>query len=102
MAQGGQREKRDQREKRQIEKFKDRLFAAAKQKGFTDCEIYYVSGSSFQVKVFEGEIREYKNSGDAGLSFRGTWKGKMGYAFTERIGDDTIPNLLDNAAEKAE
>ncbi|MDR2029074.1 MAG: TldD/PmbA family protein, partial [Treponema sp.] len=55
----------------------------------------------FQVKVFEGEIREYKNSGDAGLSFRGTWKGKMGYAFTERIGGDTIPFLLDNAAENA-
>ncbi|MDR1352156.1 MAG: hypothetical protein LBK05_02645, partial [Treponema sp.] len=96
MAQGGQHGQRE------IEKFKDRLFEAAKQKGFTDCEIYYVSGSSFQVKVFEGEIREYKNSGDAGLSFRGTWKGKMGYAFTERIGDDTIPFLLDNAAENAE
>ncbi|MDR1411438.1 MAG: TldD/PmbA family protein [Spirochaetaceae bacterium] len=93
MAQGGQRE---------IEQFKDRLFAAAKQKGFTDYEIYYAGSSSFQVKVFEGEIREYKNSSDAGLSFRGTWKGKMGYAFTERIGDDTIPFLLDNAAENAE
>jgi PmbA protein len=85
-----------------IQQFKDKLFEAAKQKGFTDCEIYYVNGSSFSVKVFEGEIREYKNSGDAGLSFRGTWKGKMGYAFTERIGDDTIPFLLDNAAENAE
>jgi PmbA protein len=93
MAQGGQRG---------IERFKDRLFAAAKQKGFTDCEIYYAGGSSFQVKVFEGEVREYKNSGNAGLSFRGTWKGKMGYAFTERIGDDAVPFLLDNAAENAE
>ncbi|MDR3335838.1 MAG: TldD/PmbA family protein [Treponema sp.] len=85
-----------------IEQFKDKLFAAAKQKGFTDCEIYYVNGSSFSVKVFEGEIREYKNSGDTGLSFRGTWKGKMGYAFTERIGDDAISFLLDNAAGNAE
>jgi PmbA protein len=85
-----------------IQQFKDKLFAAAKQKGFTDCEIYYVNGSSFSVKVFEGELREYKNAGDAGLSFRGTWKGNMGYAFTERIGDDTIPFLLDNAAENAE
>ncbi|MDR3146977.1 MAG: TldD/PmbA family protein [Treponema sp.] len=89
----------------ELEQFRDRLFAAAKQKGFTDCEIYCVNGSSFVVKVFEGEIREYKNSGDMGLSFRGTWKGKMGYAFTERIvgvADGTIPFLLDNAAENAE
>jgi PmbA protein len=86
----------------ELEQFKDRLFAAAKQKGFISCEIYCVNYSSFQVKIFEGEIREYKNAGDAGLSFRGTWKGKMGYAFTERIGDDAIPFLLDNAAENAE
>ncbi|MDR2786579.1 MAG: TldD/PmbA family protein [Treponema sp.] len=86
----------------ELEQFRDRLFAAARQKGFSGCEIYCVNYSSFQVKVFEGEIREYKNSGDAGLSFRGTWKGKMGYAFTERIGDDAIPFLLDNAAENAE
>jgi len=85
-----------------IQQFKDKLFEAAKQKGFPDYEIYYVNSSSFSVKVFEGEIREYKNSGNAGLSFRGTWKGKMGYAFTERIGDDTIPFLLDNAAQNAE
>ncbi|GHU99234.1 peptidase [Spirochaetia bacterium] len=85
-----------------IELFKDKLFEAAKQKGFTDYELYYVNGSSFSVSVFEGEIREYKNAGDAGLSFRGTWKGKMGYAFTERIGDDTIPFLVENAAQNAE
>ncbi|GHT96949.1 peptidase [Spirochaetia bacterium] len=85
-----------------IEAFKEKLFAAAKAKGFTDYELYYTNGASFSVEVFEGEIREYKNAVDAGLSFRGTWKGKIGYAFTERLGDDIIPFLIENAAQNAE
>jgi PmbA protein len=85
-----------------IEVFKEKLFAAARQKGFSDWEVYYSGSSSFSVKVFEGEIREYKNALEAGLSFRGTWKGRMGYAFTERIDDDVIPFLIENAAGNAE
>lgn len=84
------------------EGFKEKLFAAAKEKGFTDYELYYTGGSDFSVKVFEGEIREYKHSGQKGLSFRGTWNGKMGYAFTERIAEEIIPFLIENAAQNAE
>jgi PmbA protein len=85
-----------------IEQFREKIFAAAQKKGFTEYEIYYEKGSSFSVKVFEGEIREYKNSGDAGLSFRGVYRGRMGYAYSERIGDDVIPFLVENAAQNAE
>ncbi|MDR3275988.1 MAG: TldD/PmbA family protein [Treponema sp.] len=85
-----------------IEGFKEKLFKAAREKGFADYELYYVKGSSFSVDIFEGEVKEYTNAGESGLSFRGTWKGKMGYAFSERLGDDVIPFLLDNAAGNAE
>jgi len=82
--------------------FVNKLFAAAKEKGFADCEIYYVNGSSFSLKVFNGEIHEYKNAGDTGLAFRGTFNGKMGYSFTEKTSDEIIPFLVDNAAQNAE
>ncbi|GHU06845.1 peptidase [Spirochaetia bacterium] len=87
---------------KELELFKDKLFAEAKKKGFAAYEMYLSRGASFSVKVFEGAIREYKNAGDSGLSFRGIWNGKMGYAYSERIGDDIIPFLVENAAQNAE
>ena len=48
--------------------FKDALFAEAKIYGFSDWEIYYTAGNSFSVKVFGGEIAEYKNTDSVGLS----------------------------------
>jgi len=92
----------NEKKNKKIEAFKDKLFKAAKERGFADCEIYFANGSSFSVKVFEGELREYKNAGDAGLSFRGLYNGKMGYAYSEKIEDDVIPFLVENAAQNAE
>ena len=87
----------------EFELFREKLFTAAVEKGFKDCEVFYTSGTTFTLKVFEGELREYKNAGNAGLSFRGTYRnGKMGYAYTERLGEDIIPFLVDNAAQNAE
>jgi PmbA protein len=87
----------------EFELFREKLFTAAVDKGFKDCEVFYTSGTMFNLKVFEGELREYKNAGNTGLSFRGTYRnGKMGYAYTERLGEDIIPFLVDNAAQNAE
>ncbi|MDR2419632.1 MAG: TldD/PmbA family protein [Treponema sp.] len=91
------------KETMEFELFRVKLFTAAVDKGFKDCEVFYASGAMFSLKVFEGELREYKSAGNAGLSFRGTYRnGKMGYAYTERLGEDIIPFLVDNAAQNAE
>ena len=82
--------------------FKDKLFAAAREKGFSDWEIYASSSDSFSVRVFKGEIDEYKNTMNAGVSFRGTYKGKMGYAYSEKISPEEIPFLIENAAQNAQ
>ena len=81
--------------------FKDALFAEAKAYGFSDWEIYHTAGNSFSVKVFDGEITEYKNTDSVGLSFRGTYNGRMGYAFTEKLDPEIIPRLVKNAADNA-
>ena len=81
--------------------FRNELFAQAKAKGFADCELYYSAGDSFSVRVFKGEISEYKNSSSEGAGFRGTFNGKMGYAYTENLDSDLIPALLANAADNA-
>jgi PmbA protein len=81
--------------------FKDNLFTQAKDYGFTDYELYYTASKSFTVEVFSGEISKYENTDTVGVSFRGTFNGRVGYAFTEKMTGDIIPSLIKNAAGNA-
>jgi len=85
-----------------IGQFKTLLFDRAREAGFSDCEIYYAKGLQFYADIFEGAVREYKNSHSAGLSFRGNYGDKTGYAYTETITPDIIDFLLENAKQNAE
>ncbi|MDR1540528.1 MAG: TldD/PmbA family protein [Clostridiales bacterium] len=82
--------------------FKERLKEAAAGFGFESWEIYFGRDESFQVKVHEGEIQQYKNSKPLGLSFRGVYKGRMGYSFTELLDEESILPLLSNAAANSQ
>ena len=81
--------------------FKSELFTQAKAFGFSDWEVYYSADTSFDVKIFGGEISEYKNTEAVGLSFRGTYQGRMGYAYTEKLDASVIPELIKNAEDNA-
>lgn len=84
-----------------IKNFKHKIFKKAKEEGFNESEIYFIRGNSFEVNIFKGEIAQYKNSAPMGLSFRGIYNNKMGYAYTERIDDSVIDTLIKNAKENA-
>ncbi len=80
----------------------EQLFAKGKGMGFADMEINMVASAQFRVAIFKGEIDSYTVTDDSGLSFRGLYNGKMGYAFTEKIDDSSIDMLLANAKENAQ
>jgi len=84
-----------------FEAFRKNLFSQAKEKGFTDYELYYSGGNAFSIRVFGGEIQEYKDTNTEGVGFRGTFGNKMGYAYTENLDSDVIPQLLENAMGNA-
>jgi len=84
-----------------IQCFKNRLFEAARAAGFESFELYAPSTESFRVKVFGGEIEEFKNSYSGGAAFRGVYGGRMGYASSERIAEDTVEYLLEQAKANA-
>lgn len=84
-----------------IRLFKEKLFENSLKRGFSQCEIYYEEGNSFSVSIFEGEIDRYKNTSSKGLSFRGLYNGKMGYSYTEKISEEVIEILIENAIENA-
>ena len=81
--------------------FIDKLFKLAIEKGLKEFEAFYAEGNSFSVKVFNGNVDDYKNSSGNGLSFRGIYNGKMGYSYTENFSEDSIEllvkELIDNA-----
>ncbi len=81
--------------------FNEKLLKAALEAGFTMAEVYAVASESFSVSAFEGEIDSYSVNTKGGLSFRGMWNGKMGYAFTQAEDDDAIAMLLAKAKESA-
>ena len=84
------------------EDFINEVFLKAKDQGFKDWEIYLVKATSFESHIADNEVREYKNSTLQGISFRGTFKNKMGYAYTEKIEQGVPEILIKNAIENAE
>ncbi|TFB14260.1 TldD/PmbA family protein [Filobacillus milosensis] len=81
--------------------FKVRLFEKAQTKGFTDVELYYEKKKQFTSLLDQGEVDQFSVSEVMGLSFRGLYDGKMGYAYSEKLDDFSIDFLLDNAKENA-
>ncbi|MCK5128467.1 MAG: TldD/PmbA family protein [Clostridiales bacterium] len=84
-----------------INSFIDKLFERASASDFTDFEVFYSSGDSFHVKVFEGKVDDYSVNTSYGISFRGIYNGKMGYSYTEAFDDDAYDMLIDNAMQNA-
>ncbi|NLY54646.1 MAG: TldD/PmbA family protein [Firmicutes bacterium] len=84
-----------------LELFAEKLFAAGKESGFTDMEVFFSGGSSFRAGVFKGEIDNYTLAESSGLSFRGIYNGKMGYAFTEKLDEESIDMLINDAQQNA-
>ncbi|MGG1401498.1 TldD/PmbA family protein [Bacillus salipaludis] len=84
-----------------IQEFQAKLFSQAVCSGFTDVEIYYENKEIFGCQVFKGEIDQYEIAEDGGVSFRGIINGKMGYAYSEKLDDASIPFLIENAKENA-
>ncbi|KQL36517.1 TldD/PmbA family protein [Psychrobacillus sp. FJAT-21963] len=85
-----------------ITEFQEELLNKAKSVGFTEAEVYYERSESFQCMIFEGEIDSYETSEDAGFGLRGLYNGKMGYAYTEKVDENSILFLIERAKENAE
>ena len=79
----------------EIKLFIDELFKEAQKRGLKEYEIFYSEGKSFSVKIYNGEIDDYKNSSSTGLSFRAIYKERMGYSYTENFSEDSINLLID-------
>lgn len=65
-------------------------------------EMFVSNSNNFRVQVFQKEVDNYSLSQIMGISFRGIYQGKMGYAYTEIADEESIKFLIENAKGNAE
>ncbi|QDQ02192.1 TldD/PmbA family protein [Lysinibacillus fusiformis] len=85
-----------------IAEFQEKLLQQAVDADFKEVEVYFERKTSFECKLYEGQIDSYETSEDGGLSLRGLYNGKMGYSYTEKLDDESIPFLIDSAKANAD
>lgn len=86
----------------EIKEFQKLVIDKAKNAGFSDCEIYYQGGESFQVLVNGGKTEHFETSSSSGASFIGVINGKKGFAYTERIDEKAAEFIVKAALENAD
>ena len=77
------------------------LLDAAKKAGIEAAEIYLASGDSFRAMCQQGQINNYTVNTTKGLSLRGLYQGKMGYASTQAFDEEAIKQLIEGVKEGA-
>lgn len=84
-----------------MEQFIQQVLAAAREAGITAEEIYLSSGDSFRAMCQQGQVNNYTVNSTRGLSLRGLYQGKMGYAATEAFDDEAVAQLVRGVKESA-
>ena len=85
-----------------IDQFIQALLDEAKKAGIEAAEIYLSSGDSFRAMCQHGEINNYTVNSTRGLSLRGLYEGKMGYAATEAFDEEAVSQLVEAVKESAQ
>lgn len=62
-------------------------------------EVYIENNKKVDIKVFKGEIDNYTISESGGLSLRGNFEDKVGYAYTEKLDETSVDMLIEDALE---
>lgn len=78
-----------------------KLLNAAKDKGFSDFEVYFESSKRFSISVYKGELDKFSASEPSGISVRGIYEGKMGNAYTEKLDEQSLAFLLEDCMSNA-
>ena len=85
----------------EIAAFQQHLFEEGHKQGCVKMEVYYEQTRSTSVRVSKGDIDAFTIKETGGVSFRGEFNGKMGYAYSERLETDVIAFLIEEARSNA-
>lgn len=83
------------------QEFKNCIIARCAELGIAEYELYYQTAESASVSVYQREINQFSSSLEGGVCFRCIHEGKMGYASTERLSEDSAARLVERALDNA-
>ena len=70
--------------------------------GFEEAEACFMSSSSMEINILNGEVSSYENSTMQGVGFRGKKNGQMGGSFTSSPDEEGMNFMLKTAMENCE
>ena len=79
-----------------------KYFEKAKQEGLESLELHVSRHYELSFGLFHGEVASYSLSDSSGMSARGIYKGKIGYAYSEKVAKDTPTFLISQIKENAQ
>ncbi|MCL2773414.1 MAG: TldD/PmbA family protein [Oscillospiraceae bacterium] len=85
-----------------FKEFAKKLLDKALEKGFSNAEIYMSDSMSLSISTLDGEIEKFQNSASRGISFRGTYKNKIGYSYSELLDSEVIDVIVTEAMQNSE
>ncbi len=85
-----------------VDQFIQALLDEAQKEGILAAEVYLSSSDSFRAMCVKGQISNYTVHATRGLSLRGLYNGKMGYAATEAFDEEAVGQLVQAVKESAE
>ena len=68
---------------------------------FDKMEVYIVSGTDTSINIYNQEIDSYSIAEAGGISLRGILDGKVGYAYSEQVSEESIDFLINSALDSA-
>ncbi len=80
----------------------EKLFEAAKAKGFTDVQVHMTDNRDLSIEVFEGELEKYEIADFSSLTIRGLYNKKIASYVTEVMDDEAIPGIIDKLLQNAQ
>ena len=82
--------------------FQQAVIAAAQQLGLTDYELYFQFADGISVDIFgRDEIKEFSSATEGGVCFRCIVDGKMGYASTQLLSEESAADIVRRAVDNA-
>ena len=81
--------------------FIQKLLRLSAEKGISAAEVFLSSRESFRAMCQQGAISGYTVNSTRGLSLRGLYNGRMGYASGEAFDDDAAEQLVSGVIESA-
>lgn len=84
-----------------FQEFKKIILARCGERGIADYELYYQTAESTSVSAYQQEINQFSASLEGGVCFRCIHQGKMGYASTEQLSEESAIRLVERALDNA-